>query len=65
MSTNAVAMCEHCGDELPVVVDDDGTVQTLRPGESCECGDEAFLLVDPAETSGRSAAVESGDLEAV
>ena len=50
MGTNGVAVCERCSDALPVVVGDDGAVRTLRPGESCECGDEAFRVV-PAETT--------------
>lgn len=68
MGTNAIAVCEHCRDELPVIVSDGGAVNSLRPGESCECGDEAFRLVDPAADEQTSADPERrrlGDVRAV
>ncbi|MFB6129386.1 MAG: hypothetical protein ABEJ28_01020 [Salinigranum sp.] len=49
MERNAVAVCQECDDAVPVVVSEDGTVDPLRPGESCKCGAERFRLVDLAE----------------
>lgn len=46
-----VAQCDACGDVIPVKSKDVGSIEPIRPGESCECGQEEFRLLSEGEVT--------------
>ena len=46
-----LARCDMCGDIIPVKSSRGGSIRPIRPGESCECGQEEFRLLSEAEVA--------------